>query len=75
MIAKVCGYAYISYHAPSTCLVSSIVIGGNEYWGRGQRQPGRERVVYGSVLHAFTFDLPIITIGFTVSDSVAKPIS
>lgn len=34
-----------------------------------------ERVVYRSVLHAFTFDLPIITIGFTFNDSAAKPIS
>lgn len=40
-----------------------------------ERDRERERVVYGSVLHAFTFDLPIITIGFTFNDSVAKPIS
>jgi len=33
------------------------------------------RVVYKSVLHTFTFDLPIITIGFTFNDSVTKPVS
>lgn len=31
--------------------------------------------VDGVVLHAIPFDLPIITIGFTISDFVAKPVS
>lgn len=51
-------------------LVSNIVICGNEYSGGGQRES-----CVRCVLHAFTFDLPIITIGFTFNDSVAKPIS
>lgn len=61
-------------------LFGNIVICDNECGvGDGEREQmrdgGRERVVYRSVLHAFTFDLPIITIGFTFNDSVAKPIS
>ena len=82
MRVKIHRYAYISCYAPCPCLslVSNIVICGNEYSGGmegGRMREGgkRERVVYGSVLHAFTFDLPVITIGFTFNDSVAKPIS
>lgn len=52
----------------------SIAVGMEKVQGRAKER-GRERLVYGSVLHAFTFDLPIITTGFTFNDSVAKPIS
>lgn len=66
-------------HPAPVYLGSNIVICGNECSGGMEREQmrarDRERVVYGSVLHAFTFDLPIITIGFTFNDSVAKPIS
>lgn len=43
--------------------------------GWGDEEGAGESVVCGTALHAFTFDLPIITIGFTFNESVAKPIS
>lgn len=33
-----------------------------------------EHLVYATALHAFTFDLSIITIEFTSDESIAKPI-
>lgn len=67
--------AYVPYCAPwpRLSLVSSTVtvMGVAGGWSRSKWE--WERVVYG-VLHAFTFDLPIITIGFTFNDSVTKPI-
>lgn len=69
MKAKIhCSISYHVVHTPPLSLVGNMVISGNEY----SVEDG-ERVVYGRVLDSFTFDLLIITIGFTFSD--LRPLS